>query len=319
MRIAKIIQSIRQPNFGNWKAVALAVAAATTFWFFHSLNQNYTSSISYPIKIEYPEESYIVTSSLPNSVLINVTGIGWNIFRKSLSLNIPPVILRLENPAEVKKIVGAVLLPQINDQLDDIKVNYIITDTLHVNIEHKRSRKLAVKVDSATISLKTNYRIVSNVVPTPDSILITGPKSIIENLPESLPMPIDEREIDENFDELVPFRIRGYNQPLLTITPNEINVKFEVAEFQAIVMQLIVNPVNFPEEGKIYLSDTLTNVTMVLAKKDVAQLQIDSIRVEADYLRLNKLDSTIIPNIARYPNEILLIALDTVGLKLRYE
>lgn len=319
MRIAKLFQTIRQPNFGNWKAVVLALVAATTFWFFHSLNQNYTSSISYPIKLEYPQDGYIVTKELPTSVQINVSGIGWNIFRKSLALNKPPVFIPLENPSEVKKIAGSGLLPEINEQLDDIMVNYIITDTLFVNIEKKKNRKFAVVVDSATMSLKTNFRIVSRVVATPDSVEISGPESIIDNLPKSLPMAINEQEIDDDFDESVIFRIKGFNQPLLTVIPEEVHVKFEVEEFETITRQLVVYPVHFPIDGSVTLMDTITSVTMILSKKDVPNLISDSVKLEANYEALDESDSTITPSILRYPAEVTYILADTTGLKVRYE
>lgn len=318
-RIAKISKSIRQPDFGNWKAVVLAVVAATTFWFFHSLNQNYTSSITYPIQFEYPEDNYIVTRDLPTSIQINVTGIGWNIFRKSLALNKPPVFIPLENPAEVKKIVGAGLLPQVNDQLDDIRVNYIITDTLYISVENMKSRKLAINVDSATISLKTNFRIVSHVVPTPDSILITGPQSIIDNLPASLPMAVGEQNIEDDFDEFVLFKIRGYSQPLLTATPEEVNVQFYVEEFETITRNLTVELINFPEDESVVMDDSITTVTMIMATKDVDQLIADSIHVEVDYLKLDLADSTIVPTIISYPEIISTITTDNTGLKVRYE
>lgn len=314
-RIFQIIKSLL-PSSSNWRAVLLSIGAATTFWFFNSLNQNYTASINYPINFVFPRENYVIIESLPEEVQINVSGGGWSIFRKTFAFNQPSVDFPLKQPADLNKIVGSVLLPTINEHLKELRVNYIITDTLYINIERKKSRKLAVSIDSITISLEPNFRIISDIKSYPDSITVTGPESIINQLPAGLPMAIEETDIDEDFDEFVEFKIRGYTQPLLKIEPPEINVQFAVEEFITFSSKIPIQITNFPDN--VSLPDSVIEVDISMKNSEQNNLIQDSIIVEVNFDNL-KNDSTILPQIIRYSPIITSIAIDTASLKVRYE
>ena len=314
-RIKTILTSLL-PTSSSWKAVLLSVGAAATFWLFNSLNQSYTTSINYPISFEFPRENYVITDPLPTQVQINVTGVGWNIFRKTFAFNLPDAIIPLEQPADVKKIVGAGLLPVISEQLNVLRVNYVITDTLDIGIERKKSKMVAITIDSVTISLEKNFRITSQIVSDVDSVLITGPESIISQLPDRLPMAIEEKNIDESFDEFVKFKIRGYNQPLLQVTPPEVNVRFKVEEFVNLFGDIPVKRINFPDD--VVLADSMHRVNILLKKSLRQSLVLDSILLEADFENLLE-DSTVLPIIIKYPEIIESISADTTSIKVVYE
>ena len=314
-RIKTILTSLL-PTSSSWKAVLLSVGAAATFWLFNSLNQSYTTSINYPISFEFPRENYVITDPLPTQVQINVTGVGWNIFRKTFAFNLPDAIIPLEQPADVKKIVGAGLLPVISEQLNVLRVNYVITDTLDIGIERKKSKMVAITIDSVTISLEKNFRITSQIESDVDSVLITGPESIINQLPDRLRMAIEDKNIDESFDEFVKFKIRGYNQPLLQVTPPEVNVRFKVEEFVNLFGDIPVKRINFPDD--VVLVDSMHRVNILLKKSLRQSLILDSILLEANFENLLE-DSTVLPIIIKYPEIIESISADTTSIKVVYE
>ncbi|MDH5366110.1 MAG: hypothetical protein OEW67_03935 [Cyclobacteriaceae bacterium] len=318
MKRERIFQTIKSllPSSSNWRAVLLSIGAATTFWFFNSFNQNYTASISYPVNFVFARENFVIIEPLPEEVQINVSGGGWSIFRKTFGFNLTSGNITLEQPADVKKIVGSGLLPIISEQLKELRVNYIITDTLDINIERKKSRKLAVSIDSVAISLEPNYLITSSIKSFPDSVIVTGPESIINQLPTGLPMAIEETEIDESFDEFVEFKIRGYTQPLLEIEPAEINVQFTVEEFVRFSSKVSIHSINFPKNT--FLKDSIVEVDILMRKDNQNDLIQDSIIVEVDFNNL-QIDSTILPHVIRYPVIISSIELDTTSIKVQYE
>lgn len=314
-RILQVIMSLL-PSSRSWKAVLLSIVAATTFWVFNSLNQSYTTSINYPITFEFPHEDYVIIEELPDKVQINVSGGGWSIFRKTFVFSLPAVPISLKQPADVKKIAGSGLRPIISEQLDELRVNYVITDTLHINIERKKSKKVVVVVDSATIALEPNFRITSKVNTFPDSVTVVGPESIINQLPDGLPMAIEENEIDENFDEFVEFKIRGYNQPLLQIDPAEINVQFSVEEFVTFTTKVPLLVINLPDNALI--ADSLVDVAILMKKSERNNLIQDSIIVEANFENIKE-DSTILPQVIRYPPQLTSVTADTVSVKVSYD
>lgn len=319
-RSNKILQNIRFPKGNNWKAVVLSILAAAIFWLFQSLNKNYSTNLNYPITFDFPAEEYVIMDKLPDEVQINISGIGWNIFRKTFSFGLNPIRIHLETPAATRKMMGTALLANINDQLPQFQVNYVISDTLYLNIEPKTSRTFRVYIDSLTIDLKNNYRITSVINTDPDSVSISGPQSIIKQLPANLPLRINEQKIDESLDEAIRFEIRGYQQSLIEVTPEDIDVQFNVEEFVSISDQVEIADLDEFEEN-IYVIDSTVNVTYTILKSNEGTINRDEILVFALPQTLNKEDSTVQLYIKNYPEQILSISLDSTStfLKVIYE
>jgi len=144
------IFSILRFNKKNWKAVVLCIFTATVFWFFNALNKDYTTTISFPLAFDFDRDRFIAVKPLPQDVRINVTGIGWNLLRRSSRLKVPPLIIPLERPVDVKKIVGSTLPVFFANQLADFQINFVITDTLRLAIEPKGVRKVVLSLNDPT-------------------------------------------------------------------------------------------------------------------------------------------------------------------------
>lgn len=175
------IFNILRFNKKNWKAVVLCIFTATVFWFFNALNKNYTTSLSFPLAFDYDQESYLPVRPLPKTVRINVTGLGWNLFRRSAGVKVPPLVIPLDRPADVKKIVGSTLPGFFANQLGDFQINFVITDTLHVAIEPKATRKVQLKLDIPATLFRNGYALVSPIQIIPDSVTLEGPLTLIMN------------------------------------------------------------------------------------------------------------------------------------------
>src|SRR6187431_968935 len=117
MSFLRSIFNLLRFNRKNWKAVVLCVFAATIFWFFNALNKNYTTNITFPLAFDYNSENYVAIRPLPEAVRINVTGMGWDLFRRSLGLKIPPLVIPLERPSQINRIVGSTLPALFANQL----------------------------------------------------------------------------------------------------------------------------------------------------------------------------------------------------------
>jgi hypothetical protein len=319
-RINKIFQNMRSPNGSNWRAIVLSIFAASIFWLFQSLNKNYSTNLTYPIAFDFPVENYVIIDDLPDEVQINISGIGWNIFRKTFSFGLNPVRVHLESPATTPKIIGSALLANINDQLPQFQVNYVISDTLHLNIESKAVRKFGVYVDSLSLDLKDNFKITGAIAVRPDSVMLSGPQSIIEQLPANLPIRVGQQNIDESYDESINFEIRGYQQSLLDADPPGIDVQFEVAEFVTVSYNLKLAKLDSIDRG-IYAYDSMVRVVYNLPRSAQAIVDKEEIIVVALPETLNMEDSTLQLFIQHYPEEISSIRLDSAltHLKIIYE
>ena len=296
--------------------VALCVLGATTFWFFNALNKEYATRISYPIEFIFDEEGVVVVEELPEKVSLVVSGGGWNLLRKTLWFNNDPIQILLESPTSQKFITKASLASIISDQLNEVRLNYVVTDTLYLKIEEREDKKVAVMIDSAAISLEEGFRIVGPVLEEPDSVLFSGPASFIRQLSDTFLLPVPYKQLDKSFDNVID--LSEMESEKIQIEPDRIQVKFQVARFTKATREVPVRPVNFPSDSSVYLANPRVAVTFSVRDQFLEQAQKAPIEIIADYRRLNPQDSTLTLTIGEVPDIIHDLQIVSERIPLEY-
>jgi len=313
-KLKDIVKAVRPGNVSNVRVILLCVFGATTFWFFNALNENYSTTLNYPLNFIYDTDNYVAVESPPENVQINVTGLGWNLFRNSLGIKVTPLDIRLEEPAETKKIVSASVPGLINDQLDELQLNYVLTDTLFVNIDHKISKKFLLIIDSANISLEDNFRIVSPLQYSPDSVELQGPSRIIRNLPDTILVGIPQEEIDENYDEDVSINLP--NGRLIRRNPPTVSVQFEAKEFvqRGVMAQVKIENIS----DRAYIEVEEIKATFLVPESEVDEVDKNDFVALVNFNEINEKDSTINPRLDSSPDYATEVRIDTARIKVSF-
>lgn len=297
--------------------MALCVIAATTFWFFSALNKSdYTTQINYPITFSYPTDSTYLLSQLPENIRVQVNGGGWNLLRTTLTLNTPPIEVTLDEPTRIDYITGQSLTDKVRATLGDVRVDRIITDTLRINIDSTLEKTVTLAVDSTTIDLEENYWITSSVSLTPRTVKLMGPASVINQVPDTLPIELPDQEIDEDYEATVPLH---YVNTMAEIVPPEANVRFRVANFVPLSQRVPIAMLNFPPDSSVYLPQDQADVNFWVKESLADQLPEDSIffRVVANYNNASS-DSTLSLTVSKRPNFARKVTVVPGNVKLRY-
>ena len=306
------IFNILRFNKSNWKAVVLCLFTATVIWFFNSLNKNYTTTISFPVSFDYDRENFVTIRPLPLSVRINVTGIGWNLFRRSAGVRVPALVIPLENPAEVKKIVGSTLPAFFANQLADFQINFVITDTLHIAIEPKMTRKLGLSVEVPSGFIRKGYVLVSDLRVEPDSISLEGPQTLMQGLPDPVKLQLSQRDIDENFNETID--VRFLNDELIKRAPSAVTVAFEVEELVEVSDSVALEVINAPKEVReVQLGKIPFKMTMPASAAEF--FESDSLKAVIDLTDFKKGEAKVLPRLVGTPPNAQTIVLDSILIK----
>jgi hypothetical protein len=317
-RLSNLIANLKLRKPDNLKVIALSFGTAAIFWLFNALNKEYDTTVGYPITWQFDTEVYMVVDELPDRIQINVSGIGWNLLRASMGFKVKPISILLNNPATSKKVTGVSLTNRIDNELEDVQLNYILNDTLELNIDERGTRSFAIYVDSTNISLEENYRIVSPVLYDVDLLEIEGPLAMLNAIPsDSFLIYIKEQSINGNYSEEIDFEI---NRPeLFLFRPRSSQVSFNVEEFVQAERQVTLEKIDFPEDSKITIIDSLCTVQFTVQKNLEQTVVADSFRIVANYSFTNSLDSTIMLDITGIPPEALDVRLVQPQVRLQYE
>lgn len=300
--------------FNNWKVVLLSVIGATTFWFFNALNKNYDARISYPVEFQFDRDSVVVMQPLAKTLSIDVSSGGWNLLRKTFWFNVSPIQIILENPTEIGFYTRNSLMPIVKDQLSELKINYLVTDTVYIDMEQKRQKHIALKLDSLSVDLAENHRIVSPIRILPDSIKVIGPQSFYDTLGLSFPLHLDSKGINSNFNREVTVKTPGGS--LTRSIPEKVRVQFEVDRFERKSIQVPVEMENFPEDSSVYAATDAVQIFYTVRQSKKGNYTERDFAVTTDLNMLDKRDSTVIAILVYHPEEALEIEVIPENIKV---
>lgn len=312
MGFLKSIFNLLSFNQKNWKAVVLCMVAATVFWFLNALNKEYTTNINFPLSFEFDERYYIAVEPLPEKIQMNVTGIGWDLFRRSAGFKIPPLVIPLNRPSEVRKIVGASLPALFSSQLVTLQINFVVVDTLNIQFQPKAKRWLSLKVDSIENHLRENYGRVGDIIISPDSISIEGPINIVTALQEPYPLRLKKNNMDENFDDEVEVKLPQGN--LMKRNPPVVNVSFQVEKFIDISDSINLEFINTPPRAQLQLSDSKTLATVNLQESMAKNFQWDAVKAVVNLKEFKRGKVKVLPVVEGLPPNVTLVKIDTLHI-----
>jgi len=291
--------------------VALCISAATVFWFFNALNKRYTTNIAFPIDFEYDQESYIAVRPLPEQVRINVTGMGWDLFRRSVGIKVPPLVIPLERPAEVKKLPT---LPALfANQLERFQINFIITDTLRLALEPRATRRVSLRLDSPAILFRPGYIMTSEPKITPDSVVIEGPERLINSLQVPVFLKLSQRNIDENFKEDV--EVKFLNNELIKRDPPTVSVQFAVDRLVDVSDSIQLEVINYPRGARPQFGIRRVPFKFRIPKASLQTYHRDSVYAVLDLKHFSRGVKKILPTVKGLPEHSVVVEADSVVVR----
>ncbi len=298
------------------KVVVLCVVTATTFWFFNALNDNYTTQIKYPIHFSYADSTYVAVNEITDNVAINVSGGGWNLLRRTFWFTIDPLEIPLNEPSRNKFILGSTLENIISDQLNELQLNFVQTDTIWLAIDSIKKRKSKIIIDSLNINLRKNHRITSTIQLGNDSVEFTGPQRFIDKIPDIILLKIPNNDINKDFSDEIELSTFGSN--LVNRNPVEVPVSFEVEKFILQELMIPYQTINAPIDSSNYIfDDSLAYLDFQIEEGLAGKFNLDSIKIVVDYKKLDRRKNKVMPEIKELPQTLKdrFIQIDSLGFK----
>jgi hypothetical protein len=255
MNFVRIILNLFQFNRTNWQAIVLCFLAATVFWFFTAFNKVHTATLRFPLRFEFDNQRFVAINPLPHQISINVSGSGWELFRKSVGIKLPELLIPLEQPQDLKKLPTVVLTPVLASQLGGLQINYMVTDTLHLQVEERKSKTFRVAVDLSDVKFREGFGSTGETKAVPDTVVIEGPKSIVSAIPDTIVLRVQGKQISKSFHDEVEVPL--FSSESINRNPPVVSVSIEVSEMVTIEAIIKIQTVNQPRKGKSSFTDSV--------------------------------------------------------------
>ena len=305
----------------NWKILVLSFVSASSFWLLNALNKRYTTQLAIPLRLEYESEGLVTVRSAPSRLRLNLTGVGWDLVGRSDWLGAgSPLILSLAEPTAVKNFSKKALLSGFSEQLRPLRLNYIVEDSLPIDIQPLISRRIAVRVDSLSLPLCKECRVYSPISLSTDSITLTGAEEYVSAYPSFHTLQFDSGQlVDEAFEQETLAIMLPYEE-VMKADPSEVEVSFLVGRYLQREILVPVERLHFPRRSpyEAILSDTLVKLVYTVRSDLDDDVKPQHFTVVADYRQRDRRARTLRPQVIHAPLEAIEVRMLRTELSLRY-
>lgn len=273
--------------------ISLIVSFSVLLWVFVSFSGEFSITLNLPTQVIDIPENYSVSSMSAKEVSINLKGQGWQLAQHTLGRDpkffIPSPTEIGEQEIAVRNMIYA------NSWLSTtLQLAEITPEKLDITIEKTQSKMVEI-VPVLSLGYKPGYGLVSPIKIEPDSVLISGPESIISNLN----MINTEGRIISNLESEESL-VLGLKTPKYTdIIINECKVYFDI---QKIVdkefLDLNIETKNIPSRYELILSPTKLSIILRGGISKLSKLKSEDIAVYVKFEQaINDTSGAIEPSI----------------------
>ncbi len=166
------------------------VVLSTIFWVIRSLNEVYEADILYPVKYGGIPENKVLLSEPPDKLELKVRAIGRTILAHKYSYFLRPLKFNVSSfslntiGTDSSYILTKTAREALSRELGDIQILEISPDTLFFRFTGMITKKVGIKhniVNYPRIFAK-QYTANGKILQIPDSIIVSGPNSILDTL-----------------------------------------------------------------------------------------------------------------------------------------
>lgn len=208
---------------------AISWVLATGLWFLVNLGKSFTVTIDFPLQWGEIEPRMAPVDELPRTVEATIYGEGWVL----LSLKNRTPTVRVDASAGDVNVYEMVRV--IMAGYPQAAVNKVFPSIIQVKLDEKAVKKVPVRLVS-DIQFTSAHGFAGEQQLVPDSITVSGAKSLLEST---------------TFWETAPLRLRNVKEPLkeairLRAAPNHLGLSHSVVEYTAGVSAFTEGEIKVP-------------------------------------------------------------------------
>lgn len=253
-------------------------------WFLTKLSKEYESTVTYPVTYQNLPKDKLVQEVPPAEVDIHIKATGFKI----LSGKLFPRTLEINagNLSSKSKTDYYLLLPQqrlaIQKQMNNgVSIDHFIQDSVSMSLGVLSRKIVPVKLIS-DLSYEAGYHINGAIELEPDSVVVSGPESILDTLQFIATSNYIESGISEPVHKELSLQTFESDQNV-NFNVEKVTIDFSVEKFTEGTMKVPVVVVNLPEDLTINTFPKEVELTYKVALSQFNQIQSTSFVIECDY------------------------------------
>lgn len=222
---------------------------AGAYWVLQTLNNDFETEITFPVRLKGMPENVVVTSEPPSELRVLVKDRGTVLLNYSLSKNFYPITIDFADYKYVAdhhiRLCGSDLFQKIQEQFNaSTQLLSVTPDTIDVYFSTGEAKRVPVRLQGSVNAASQYY--LSDTLFSPDSVLVYAPSGILDTVEAVYTQPLNEENIADTFIRKLPVvKRRG-----MKCVPDEVELTLPIDMFTEKSVEVPLEGIGFPS-GKV--------------------------------------------------------------------
>ncbi|WP_347174532.1 YbbR-like domain-containing protein [Polaribacter uvawellassae] len=284
------------------KSFFVALIVALFFWLLTKLSKEYQAVVSFPVEyVNIPQDKLIQSTPL-NKIDVQGRASGFrflnmSLFKKKITLDVRKSQRKLNS--EYYILIENQKIDIQNQVANNFIINGIAQDTIYLDLGQLTSKKIPLK-GIFDFSYKSGYHLTKSIKITPDSILVSGPKSQIDTLQNFHLQKLTLQDISKTVKQTI--KINSFSD-LIKFSTKEATVLAEVDRFTEGNLELPFEIINLPDSVSVTTFPKSVQIFYQVGLANFSKVNATSFKIVCDYNNsLNNHLNYLIPRVVVKPD-----------------
>ncbi len=224
---------------------------STIFWIIRSLNEEYEADILYPVKYGGIPEDKVLLSEPPDRLKLRIKAVGrtilthkYSYFLRPLKFNVSLYSLNTKG-SDTSYILTNIAKEALAQELDNIQILDISPDTLFFRFAGMITKKVGIKHNIVNFPriFAQQYMFNGQISFVPDSIIVSGPTSILDTLNCVYTEPITINNLNDSLED--SYQLKKIDQVIFS--RKKVKLVIPVDKFTELSYLVNINHMNVPD------------------------------------------------------------------------
>ncbi len=283
------------------------------FWLLNALDHNYSTNISFPIKYIHQIPDKEMVSDVPLELTLNVSGQGYTLLRNIITVSHHPILLSVsslylnEIPKDTNRffVITRGLKEFVQRQFGtELLINYIIPDTIFYTFSAIERKKVPVE-PNINIEFANQYMYGRSIISQPDSIIISGPKILVDTIMKVQTEFKKFTKIDKSFTvELKLNHVEG-----VYFVREKVKLTVPVDKYTETSVVVPIKVINLPDSMEMKTFPASIKINYIVSLQNYNKVRPGQFKAIVDYKSIySSINSKLKVTLERQPAFIKLIS-----------
>lgn len=278
-----------------YKVYATVFLLALAFWVVVKLNKDYNYTVEIPLKVILNSDEKWLKYPTPQKVRAEFLGRGMDLLQLNFTQPVYEIDLSEEQGKFTLNLSEHWEYVKLPEDLD-VKVNSIMSPhEITFEFDKRSQRKIPVTVQTR-VKTRDGFTLVSGRA-RPDSVLVTGPASLVDTLTHLKTLEKSYTDVDRSFSDVL--EIKKNRRFYYRCQPPSVDVEYDVQRLaEKHISDVAVKVINSPQKLEVVPLPSTATVYVKGGEKILGEADAGNFVVAIDFAREWK------PGVSRVPGNV---------------